>query len=415
MIPRYDSVSKVLEGIMSIREKENFTEEYIKSLVSDAKSYEVGDTKIRNFFCRISPKGVKTYLVIKNVKQKPVYITIGKVEEVNLKDARIKAVEIIDELNKDKNRNKEKKQEMILPTLTEFFETKYIPQYAEKYTKPKTLAENISIFRRRMKKKWGQKHLKDITRDDIEAMHSQIKAKDGIFAANKALTLIKHLLNKAVEWRCLDFSTATGIKPYKWKSRERFINPEEMARFFAALETEPDLLVKGYIYISLYTGQRCSNVLSMRWRDIDLTNKVWHIPDTKNGSSLNVPLIPEALALLTEMKSKSSSDWVFPSEHSGTGHWFYPQKMWKNFLKKAEIQDLRLHDIRRTLGSYEAMAGVSLPLISKTLGHKSFQATEVYARMNVDSIREAISSAVSLMRERATESKQEESFLNAKV
>ena len=89
--------------------------------------------------------------------------------------------------------------------------------------------------------------------------------------------------------------------------------------------------------------------------------------------------------------------------------------MWKNFLKKAEIQDLRLHDIRRTLGSYEAMAGVSLPLISKTLGHKSFQATEVYARMNVDSIREAISSAVSLMRERATESKQEESFLNAKV
>lgn len=401
---------------MGIREKENFTEEYIKSLVSDAKSYEVGDTKIRNFFCRISPKGVKTYLVIKNVKQKPVYITIGKVEEVNLKDARIKAVEILDELNKNKNRNKEKKQEMELPTLTEFFETKYIPQYAEKYTKPKTLAENISIFQRRMKKKWGQRHLKDITRDDIEDMHSKIKAKDGIFAANKALTLIKHLLNKAVEWRCLEYSTATGIKPYKWKSRERFINPEEMARFFAALEAEPDLLVKGYIYISLYTGQRCSNVLSMRWRDIDLTNKIWHIPDTKNGSSLNVPLIPDAVELLAQLKNdEKSSDWVFPSDNSKTGHWFYPQRMWKNFLKKADIQDLRIHDIRRTLGSYEAMAGVSLPLISKTLGHKSFQATEVYARMNVDSIREAISSAVSLMRERASESKQEERLLNAKV
>ena len=111
MILRYDSVSRVLEGAMGIREKENFTEEYIKSLAPDAKAYEAKDTKIRNFFCRVSPKGLKTYLVIKNVKQKPVYITIGKVEEVNLKDARIKAVEIIDELNKDKNCNKEKKQE----------------------------------------------------------------------------------------------------------------------------------------------------------------------------------------------------------------------------------------------------------------------------------------------------------------
>lgn len=401
---------------MVIRKKENFTEEYIKSLVSDAKSYEVGDTKIRNFFCRVSPKGMKTYLIIKKVKQKPVYVTIGQAEEINLKEARIKAIEIIDELNKNKNRNKERKEENSQPTLTEFFETKYIPQYAEKYTKPKTLAENISIFRRRLKKKWGESHLKEITRDDIELMHSRIKSKDGVFAANKALTLIKHLLNKAVEWRYLEYSTATGIKPYKWKSRERFINPEEMSRFFDALEAEQDLLVKGYIYISLYTGQRCSNVLSMRWRNIDLTNKIWHISDTKNGNSLNVPLIPDAVELLTEMKrNKGSSDWVFPSEHSKTGHWFYPQKMWKNFLKKAEIQDLRLHDIRRTLGSYEAMAGVSLPLISKTLGHKSFQATEVYARMNVDSIRDAISSAVSLMHKRALESKQYAECFNAKV
>ena len=100
MIPRYDSVSKVLEGIMSIREKENFTEEYIKSLAPDAKTYEVKDIKSSNFFCRVSPKGLKTYLVIKNVDQKPVYITIGQAEEINLKEARKKAVEVLDELNR---------------------------------------------------------------------------------------------------------------------------------------------------------------------------------------------------------------------------------------------------------------------------------------------------------------------------
>lgn len=182
------------------------------------------------------------------------------------------------------------------------------------------------------------------------------------------------------------------------------MQPNEISKLFEALEGETNLLLKNYILMSVYTGQRRSNVLSMRWSDIDMTNRIWHIPETKNGSSLNVPLIPQAVDVLRKLKKEANSEWVFPSSGK-TGHFVEPKKGWKSLLQKAQIKDLRLHDLRRTLGSYEAMAGVNLPTISRTLGHASYQATQVYARLNVETVRDAMSSAVNLMKERAKEAK----------
>ena len=143
----------------------------------------------------------------------------------------------------------------------------------------------------------------------------------------------------------------------------------------------------------------------MSWDHIDLTNRIWHIPKTKNGLALDVPLIDEAVDLLQRIKSETNSEWVFPSD-SKTGHYEEPKKAWATLLKKLNIKDLRIHDLRRTMGSYEAMADVNLPLISRTLGHKSFQSTQIYARMNVESVRDAMTKAVNLMNSRANKAQE---------
>ena len=70
---------------------------------------------------------------------------------------------------------------------------------------------------------------------------------------------------------------------------------------------------------------------------------------------------------------------------------------WRKVLERAGIQNLRLHDIRRTLGSYQAISGASLQVIGKSLGHKSSTATEVYARMNLDPIKQSVDKAIDLM------------------
>jgi integrase len=178
-----------------------------------------------------------------------------------------------------------------------------------------------------------------------------------------------------------------------------------LPRIFKALEEEQNEIAKDYIYISLYTGARKSNILEMRWDQINFTTKEWRIPKTKNGDAVTLPLIKEAVEVLKERKKQNAKieletlqqEYVFPSLTSKSGHLTDPKKAWHRILKKAKIDDLRLHDIRRTLGSYQAIAGTSLPVIGKSLGHKTSQATQIYARMNLDPVRQSLENAVGLM------------------
>ena len=80
-----------------------------------------------------------------------------------------------------------------------------------------------------------------------------------------------------------------------------------------------------------------------------------------------------------------------------TGHLVEPRRPWKDLLKRAEIYDLRLHDLRRTLGSYQTISGASTTIVGKTLGHKSLEATAVYARLNLDPVRASVEKATATM------------------
>ena len=182
-------------------------------------------------------------------------------------------------------------------------------------------------------------------------------------------------------------------------SRKRFIMPDELSRFFNTLDIigQAYPLFKNYILMSLYTGQRRGNILSMRWDEIDLNLGIWFIPMTKNGESLNYPLTDEAKNLLYEMKKSRTSKWVFPSNLSLSGHYEEQKRLWKQLLNLAHIEDLRIHDLRRTLGCYQAINGSSLQIIGQSLGHKSLQSTQVYDRLMNALILKSTNEALQLM------------------
>ena len=226
------------------------------------------------------------------------------------------------------------------------------------------------------------------------------------YSANRLLERIKAIYNKAIEWGYSGINPANGIKKFKEKARDRFIQPNELPRFFKALDEEENQIAKDYIYISLYTGARKANVLAMKWDEVNFTTKEWRIPKTKNGEAVTLPLVKEAIDILEKRKKQNSKmdlpdlqkQYVFPSIGSKSGYLQDPKKAWDRILKKAEISDLRIHDIRRTLGSYQAITGASLPIIGKSLGHKSSQATQIYSRMNLDPVRQSVEKAVELIK-----------------
>jgi integrase len=190
-----------------------------------------------------------------------------------------------------------------------------------------------------------------------------------------------------------------GITKFKTQSRERFLTPDEFGKFFAKLKVERNLDLRDYVYLSLFTGARQANILSMRWEDLNFDLAAWRIPITKNRESQTVPLTSLALQVLIDRheNNKKSEEWVFPS-YGATGHIVEPKTAWQTFIKTGcKIENLRLHDLRRTLGSYMAMNNQSLQIIGKVLGHKSPAATQIYSRLAFDPLRQAMESAQATM------------------
>jgi integrase len=196
---------------------------------------------------------------------------------------------------------------------------------------------------------------------------------------------------------------AHGVDRFKETSRDRFLRADEMPKFFEALAQDPNVDVRDYFLLSLLTGARRSKALAMRWQDINLDRAEWRIPQEANEKNVAmVPLMPEAVAILKARKQDAENDAVFVFPGTGkSGHLVEPKKGWQRVLERAGLSDLRIHDLRRTLGSWQARSGASLAIIGKSLGHKSQQATAIYARLDLDPVRASVEKATAAMLEAA--------------
>ena len=112
--------------------------------------------------------------------------------------------------------------------------------------------------------------------------------------------------------------------------------------------------------------------------------------------------MPEALQILEARKMQAvvNVTWVFPGKLSRVTNavdpMVDPRKAWATLCQVAGFEEpIRIHNLRKTLGSWKARQGVSLTIIGKSLGHKSLQATAIYARLDLDPVRSSMGSAVS--------------------
>jgi integrase len=246
-----------------------------------------------------------------------------------------------------------------------------------------------------------------IVRPDVAELHRKIGKDHGHYAANRLLALLSKVYAFAETLGCSGTNPARGIQRFREKSRERFLSGEELQRFFQALTNESQLF-QDFFALLLLTGARRGNVQAMQFDQLNLTQATWRIPETKNGQALTVHLPAEALEILGRRQTESEGNpWVFPGgKKNPDEHLKGPEAAWRRILKRAGLDDLRMHDLRRTLGSWQAATGASLPIIGKTLGHKSQATTQIYARLNLDPVRRSVDTAVSAMLAAANGSKE---------
>ena len=189
----------------------------------------------------------------------------------------------------------------------------------------------------------------DITRGDMERMHNRLKLElNSVYSANRALKLMRQMFYKAIDWDLPTTNPAARIKLFKEVSRDRYIKEDEFPHFIEALNAEPQKWFRDFVMLCLLVGQRRSNMQALRWSDISFERKTLSIAKTKTGKPQLVPLSQQALDYLSNMKERATSKWIFPSERSESGHLANPQIAWRAFLKRAGIENLRMHDLRRT-------------------------------------------------------------------
>lgn len=372
----------------------NFTEKVLASLSvpTDKKPVTYYDEGQPGLCVILTYGGTKTYYFYTKFRGVPKRVKIGRVGVIKLIEARIKVRELRALADRGQDPSTERNEALRDMTLKQFFDTQYYPRCSLAYKRPKSQAKDESMFRNYLSNFHNRKMI-SILQADVESLQATLASKISIYTANRTVGLLKHMYNKAIEWGFPKHhgNPAVGVKMFREKSRDRFLLPDEIKRFFAALAEEPNEMFRNYVLLSLFIGQRRQNMLSMRWSNIDLTLGFALFPDSKNGEPQRIPLIDQATEILQEMRNKATSDWVFPTNNgSKSGHVEDFHRPWYNLLKRAGVENFRVHDLRRTFGSYQAMTGASLYIIGKSLGDKTTAATQVYSRITLDPIRDSI-------------------------
>ena len=412
------------------------------------------DQDICKLALRVTAAGTKSFYTVKRVAREMVWFKLGTFPEMTVEQARKAAEVTLGSFANEDNPAAVRRSVKGMPTLHEFF-----IEYGERHgIKKLAWADDQQRYRDYLKDSLGARKITLITREMVGRILSDmdIQGKAGA-TVNNVRALASGIFGKAIEWGYVSDNPVRGIKMRKAVKRDRFMSAHELPRFFASVAEEPNTIIRDYFLIALLTGARRANVLAMKWSEIDFSECIWRIPVTKNGDPQNVTLSPEAMALLEQLKqlelhATQKSQYVFPGT-GATGHLVEPKKGWKRIFDRDEITqldllitsaggtllqdttateddeskvdsiestltraralaadlgidvdnvripDLRIHDLRRTLGSWQAKTGASMAIIGKSLNHKNQSTTAIYARLDLDPVRAAVNTATTAMME----------------
>ena len=372
---------------------------------AEGKRRTIYDTKVPKLALRMTHAGAKTFYVVKRAGASMAWVKLGTFPELTVERAQAEAEKVLGEFASGANPAEARRAFKAEPTLSEFF-----TEYAERHgAKKRAWAADQQRFRDYLQKTMGNHKLTAITRDMIARVLSGAeKAGKSVATVRNIRALASGMFGKAIEWGYLEANPAQGVKVTGKKvSRDRFLQADELPRFFAAVAEEPNDTMRDFILLALLTGARRANLCAMHWRELNLKTGVWRIPRTKNDEPQSVTLCPEAVVILEARKHATAGGFVFPGAGE-SGHMQEPKKAVMRVMERAGIpygrndpNGVTLHDLRRTLGSWQARTGASLAIIGKSLNHKSQQATAIYARLDLDPVRQSVNTATSAMLEAA--------------
>jgi site-specific recombinase XerD len=207
---------------------------------------------------------------------------------------------------------------------------------------------------------------------------------------NIELRALRASFNVALRWKLLESNPFSGLKlvPVP-EASPSFFTKEDFQKLLSLIK---ESWLRELILFAVLTGMRRSELVNLRWQDVDLQRRLVFIQSsatfkTKQGKHRTIPINDVAFHLLQTKCGKETSEYVFTLNGKKIFEEWVTHKF-KYYVYEARLRNDRLHfhSLRHTFASWLVQDGVSLYAVQKLLGHSSSRVTEVYSHLQPESL-----------------------------
>jgi integrase len=398
------------------------TKRFVESAKPAARDVVFFDEQVPGFGLRVMPSGVRSYLVqYRNAQGRSRRLTIGKHGPVTADGARTKARRILDAVRDGKDPVAERRAYLDAPLVSDLLD-RYVAEHVDKRNRPRTRDEVKRLVERHVRPQLGRHKVAAVTRQDIAKLHRDLEATPR--QANFVLAVCSKAFSLAEAWsmRPEGSNPCTKIERYPENERERFLSAEELGRLGTTLREADSVglawkvdprrptskhlakpenrrtlyarVTTAAIELLLYTGCRLSEVLNLEWKRVNFDEGTITPSETKSdrkGKPVRQVVVMNAPArqVLKHLEKTKASLWVLPSTVDAERPLSKAaiEAAWQRIRSTAKLDDVRLHDLRHTVGTYAGQSGANAFLVRDLLRHKNLSMTGRYVNRADDPVR----------------------------
>lgn len=344
------------------------------------------DRDLQGFGVRVYPSGRKVYVVQSRGPGGSKRVTVGRHGDITADQARKRAAEIIDRIKTGLEPLPASPEQDTGPTVADLAD-RFMRAHVAVNCKPSTAVRYRGLLKNSIIPALGSMPISSVERGHVAELHYSLRHRPS--TANRPINILTKMFNLAEVWGLHPpgRNPCRSVRKYKERKHQRFLTAEELQRLGRVLD---EIEAEGSawppaiaaIRLLILSGCRRNEILSLRWDDVDRTSGELRLRDAKTGGRM-VPLTPSAAAVLDAIPRVPDNPWVIAGKKPGK-HLRNVNDLWYRLRVRADLNDVRLHDLRHSWASRALALGESLSMIGRLLGHTQVQSTARYAHLAQD-------------------------------
>jgi integrase len=357
-------------------------------------TYIAYDSVVRGFGVRVTPAAARSYiLTYRRQDGHQRRMTIGRVDQMQLIDARREAQALLYRIGAGEDPLGEQEAEIFTPTMAQLWD-RYVDEHMTVNKRPRSQVEDRTMWVKYIEPAMGDKKVEDVTHDDVVALFNKVKRSGLKRRPTAVIQLLSTMLNLAIVWKMRSDNPCKFVRRPRGEHLNRYLSDAEKRRLLVAVSHLGDREAAAAILLLLLTGARLNELLQATWDQFDLDDDgIWTKPasNTKQKRVHRIPLNTRAVAMLKQLRrlADPSDKLVFPTRaHVGN-----IRMAWEQVRREAKIPDVRIHDLRHSYASLLINQGVTLYEVGALLGHSDVQTTSRYAHLQDATLRRATEKA----------------------